>query len=60
MTSPEIITRLRAYVKNMDCQIRLKRREQRDAQLMADQMEADKIDLDNEIDKIENSSDPSK
>ncbi len=60
MTSPEMIQRLRNYVKDMDCRIRLKRREQRNAQLMADQMEADKIDLDIEIDKLENSSDPSK
>lgn len=48
-----IVSRLRVYVKEMECKIRLKRREQRDAQLMADQMEADKIDLDLELDRFE-------
>lgn len=48
-----VVSRLRRHVKDMDAGIRLKRMAIKEATAAADQLEADKIILDNLLDEIE-------
>lgn len=58
-TVTNILTQLRAYVRDMDARIHLARAEINEQRAAADQLEKEKWDLDREIDRLEKLFSPS-
>jgi hypothetical protein len=51
--STRLVSRLRGYLRDMDCEVRMRRVAIKELTAAADQMEKDKLTLDLEVDRIE-------